>query len=90
MTRLVICVSLTIYLQPWEDTLSAAQLVDHVPVCQVLFSNTIGVLCIYTYHPYSCRWLCLSSYVFHRVGVTEHADSHIDFGVVVEDKPSEL
>lgn len=28
------------------DTLSAAQLVDHVPVCQVLFSNAIGVLCV--------------------------------------------
>ena len=27
-----------------KDTLSAAQLVDHVPVCQVLFSNALGML----------------------------------------------
>ena len=46
------------------DTLSAAQLVDHVPVCQVLFSNAIGVLCVPTCTMLSvvcttsCRWLC--------------------------------
>ena len=45
------------------DTMSAAELVDHVPVCQTLFTNAMGecvacepysVVCMYVYYT-TCR-----------------------------------